>query len=436
MVFNRTISLLILIYGVASLGGIARADRSQSLTLAQALALTLQKSPELDGVSWDIRAAEARILQAGLRPNPELMLESEDITGTGSYKRGDQMQNTLQLTQLVELGGKRQARVRISQSEQQLADWDYQIKRIEVLKQTTVAFIDVLTAQSRVDLAEEIVGLAQKVVSITQKQVEVGKISDIEVTRSSVAAAGARVDLEQAKQDLLVARGYLAAQWGAVVPDFTSVTGDLERIRPHPELETLMARLGRNPQLARWTTERERRRAVLASAQAEGRPDVRLGAGPRLIGKGDDVTLVATVSVPLPLFNRNQGRIAETQANLSKVANEQRAAETRAYAQLNEQYQTLVRASEQLRILERDVLPGANTAVTRILEGYNVGRYSQLDVLEARRTLNDARAQRLRVLAGYQKASTDIDALTASPIDLPCLNTNSKPGWHSQPINN
>ena len=77
------------------------------LTLARALAITLEKSPVLSSFSWDIRAAEARIIQAKLVPNPEISVEGEDFTRADVRSATESMQNTLELSQLIELGGKR-----------------------------------------------------------------------------------------------------------------------------------------------------------------------------------------------------------------------------------------------------------------------------------------------------------------------------------------
>jgi multidrug efflux pump subunit AcrB len=149
MSFQNTAAIFALVTFLA-----APVAYGQRLILAQALARTLQSSPELSSYSWDIRAAEARILQAKLRPNPDLSIESENITGSGDFKDSDEaLENTLQLSQLVELGGKRSARVQEAQSDRQLADWEYQIKRIEVLRETTTRFIEALAAQRKVSAA-------------------------------------------------------------------------------------------------------------------------------------------------------------------------------------------------------------------------------------------------------------------------------------------
>ena len=401
-------------------------DPSESvkpLTLARALASTLERSPQLSAFSWDIRAAEARIIQAKLVPNPEISLGGEDFTRAGVPMATESMVTTLELSQLVELGGKRNSRIREAQLDREGIEWDYQVKRLEVLKLTSLAFIDVLTAQRSVQLAKENVELTEGAVPATQNRVKAGKASNVELVRTNTAVATARIRLTDARRDLETARVHLAAQWGAKKATFPSVTGNLDQLRPIPSLESLNAKLQKNPDLARWTTERQKREATLNLAHAEAKPDLTLRAGPRLLGTSHaDLTLVAGFSIPLPLWNRNQGKIAEAGANVAKAADERAAAEARAYAELNEGYQTLERAAEEVRILRETVLPGAKTAVDQITEGYAAGRFSQLDVLDAQKTYNETRTQYVRALSDFHKAQAQIDALTARPVELPRSN--------------
>lgn len=392
---------------------------ADTLSLPAALAKTLESSPELAAYSWDIRAAEARVLQARLRPNPTASLDVENLTGSGDYAKGEQAERTLQLSQLVELGDKRPARIGEAAAGRTVAELDYQVKRVEVLRAATRAFVDVLAAQRAVALAGETAALAATVTPLTQRRVEAGKASAVEVTRSNLVIASANIELEQSRRTLATARGNLAAQWGARRAEFDSVSGDLDRVREIPSLATLGGKVMRNPQLTRWTAERERREAAVTLARAQGRPDLTVFGGPRVIGKGEAVTGVAGLSIPLPFSNRNQGNIAEAQALASKAGEERRSVETRSFAALNEAYQTLSRAAREVEILRRDVLPGAREAEELVTAGYEAGRFTQLEILDARRTLIGARSQNLRALADYHKAVADIEALTAAPADLP-----------------
>ncbi len=421
MHFLRPFLFLFCLIAAAHAGsdGTAKQPRG-TITLARALALTLEQNPELVAFSWDIRAAEARIIQARLRPNPEISLTAEDVTGSGDFKNGDGGERTLQLSQLVELGGKRTARVEEAQFGRALADFDYQLKRVEVLRATTEAFVDALVAQRRLALSEETLTLFENAVPLTEKRVEVGRSSAVEVTRSNVSVSLAQIGRAQAQRDLLAAKARLAAQWGETTSvRFDGVSGDLDRIGPLPAFPTLVARLSRNPQLARWTAEREKREATLRLQRAQAVPDITAFAGPRVVGNAENVTSgVVGVSIPLPFFNRNQGNIAEADALLSKANPEERAAEARAFGELSVAYQTLARASEEAVVLKENVLPGATQSVELLTAGYEAGRFSQLEILDARRTLTDARNQHLRALADYHKALAQVEALTAAPVEL------------------
>ena len=399
-------------------------ESGEAITLARALALTLERSPQLATFSWDIRAAEARILQAKLVPNPEISWEGEDFTRAGVQSATESMQNTLVLSQLIELGGKRSSRVREAQFDRRAAEWDYQVKRLEVLKSTTLAFIDVLSGQRKVSLAEENVHLAEREIPVTQKKVEAGQASNVELIRTNTEVATARIELTEAMHDLEAARVNLAAQWGAKTATFASVSGNLEQLRPIPSLESLKAKLQANPELAKWATERQKREATLNLARAEAKPDLTVDAGPRLLGASHaDMSLVAGFSIPLPLWNRNQGKIAEAEANVAKTSDEKAAAEAGAYAELNEAYQTLQRAAEEVRMLRDTVLPGAKSVVDQTTEGYATGRFNQLDVLDAQKSYIETRTQYVRALTDFQKAAALIDALTAGPVELPSNGT-------------
>ena len=410
---TRVFSLLLLLAShahAASPGG--------SLSLSDALALSLRQNPELKSYDYDIRAAEARTLQAGLKPNPVLNYSAQNLPGSGPYRGGDIMENTLELGQLVELGGKRLARVNEAAAGRSVAEWAYQVRRVEVLKNTTQAFVAVLAAQRQVQLAEETAALAEKVTPMTQKRVEAGKANAVEFMRSKVAVASAKIEMEQAKRTLATARINLAVQWGAQTADFDSVKGDLEGIKAVPKFSTLVQRIQSNPEIARWSAERDRRYAALAKQKSLAKPDITVSAGPRVLGKGDDISFVVGFSIPLPFKNKNQGGIAEAEAEIAKTDSERKTSEMNVYAQLSAAYQVLLRATTEVELLNKDVLPGAKEAEEAVMQGYEAGRFTQLEILDARRTLIQARNQHLRALTDYHQAQAEIAALTAAPISL------------------
>jgi len=387
-----------------------------ALTLQQALALALAKNPELSAFSWEVRAGEARMLQAGLRPTPVVTFDPQDITGSGGYGGGGRSETTLQLGQLIELGGKRAARMKAAALNRDLAGWDYETRRIAVFAQTAQDFLDVLREQERLLLTEETIRLAQQVVDTVTARVKAAATHAEEATKAEVALASVQIERDQIKRALVAARQRLAANWGSTQPRFERAEGNLDSIAPIPALEHLSQKLAQNPELARWATEFSQRRAALELEKAKAKPDITVGGGYRRKEESSDNTLVLGVSIPLPLFNRNQGNIKEAEYRLAKSQEEQRAAEVRVTTALNQAYQALAAAEAEITALKQKVLPGARSVFETVSEHYREARYSYLEVLDAQRTLFGARSQLLRSLTDYHRAVVAIERLIGEPL--------------------
>jgi cobalt-zinc-cadmium efflux system outer membrane protein len=385
------------------------------LSLRQAFALTLAYNPELAATNYDIRIAEARLLQARLWPNPEVEISGENIAGTDRYSDSDLSENTLLLGQLIELGRKRSARVQEAAAGRTLAEFDYETKKREVFRKTAEQFVELLAAQQRVEVHEGLVRLAYDFEPAVRKRLETGRASDLEKTRIEVVIASARIDLEQARGEVATGRIRLAAQWGSSKPGFGRAVGDLNPIPSVASFDVLAMRLSANPRLARFRTVIAQREGMLAREKAAAVPDLMLRAGPRRIGETNDTTAVVALSVPLPLWNRNQGNIAVAREQVARAGAEQAAISVALMGELAEAYQSLVRSRSTIQILRESVLPGVESALAATNEGYEAGRFSYLEVLDARRATGAARIQHLQALTEYHKAFHAIEALTVDP---------------------
>jgi len=381
------------------------------LTLRQALALALLQNPELSAFTWEIRAAEARTLQAGLRPNPELGLEVENIAGTGAFRGGRSAETTLRLSQVIELGGKRARRLRVAALERDLAAWEYETKRLEVLTAVAQAFVEVLRAQERLEAEAELVRLAGQVLATVAERVKAGKASPVEETKAGVALSTSRVARERARSELEATRKRLAATWGSTTPIFQRIEGAFEIITAPPSAEALAERIVQNPDLARWSTEMQQRQATLDLAGAQKVPDLTAGGGVRHLNEAGAAALVLSFSIPLPVVNRNQGAILEAQHRLAKAGEERRAAIVRVQAALAAAYATLTAAFAEATTLQEEIVPGARRVFEATSEGYRQGKFSLLDVLDAQRTLFEAREQYIEALATYHKAVAEVERL-------------------------
>jgi outer membrane protein, heavy metal efflux system len=388
------------------------------ISLRVALALALRQSPELASYGWEIRARESAAIQAGQPSNPVLDVLFEDLWATGreaEVRRAAQPQATIQLSQLFELGGKRSARRTLAELDRDIAEWDFEAARIDVLTRVTSAFLDVVVSQRAVSLAEQTRALFEQVDQTVRTRVEAGVVSPIEETKAGVTLATARIDEQRTRRALAADRMALAALWGQESALFESAEGDIQPPAVLPAFDTLVQHVVQNPDVARWATEIARRDAARALESARAVPDITVSAGYRRLTDVDSNALVIGAAIPLPFLDRNRAGIQASAERIAGAREEERAAKARVTTALASVYRDLAAAHDEAAALAGSVLPGARSAFGAIEEGYRLGRFGYLDVLDAQRTLVAAEVQYLRALSSVQKAVTQIERLTGVP---------------------
>lgn len=390
------------------------AGDGSELTLYQALQFVLQKNPELAAFSSEIRAFEGTKLQAGLFRNPEFSIEVEDINSSNSAV---QRFTTFRISQLIELGGKRPARVNVATLGQELADQAYAAKRLEIIARTANAFIDVLENQAQVRVVDDTVRLSRAAMEAVARRVEAGKAPPMEEIRSKVAFSTVNIELEQARRGLAAARARLALLWGETEPQFGQALGKLESFIEIPTFEQLIKRLEKNPVILQSIKNIAQREAVVELEKARRIPDITLGAGIRRYLGVDSTTALLDMSIPIPVFNRNQGNELEARHRLNKAVDERMAVELQLRTEFIRTYENLLAARNEIGILRDEVLPGARNAFEITNRGYQLGKFSFLEMLDAQRAFFQNRILYVRALANYQRLINTIEQLVAAPLD-------------------
>lgn len=386
------------------------------LTLAEALARTLRDSPELAPYAYQQRAAEADKLQAGLRPNPELGVTLENFAGTGEERGTRSLESTLSLSQLIELGGKRRERVAVADSSLLRVAGDYDVARLDALAETTRRYIDVVRAQDEIGLAQRAIDLAKQTGDAVERRIRAGAASTAERNRARIASMRADLELQRSQGELDSRRVALSAMWGQSAPDFPALAGDLGTLPPLVDFERFAARLEQSPDLVRYTQERRLREAEVRLAQAEAVPDLTISGGVRRLETGPDYGLVASLNLPLPFANRNQGAIAAAQARVALSESERAAALLRARTVLYGLYQSALQARRQAQALRGDAVNEAEQALTLTQKGFANGRYSLIELADVQRQVLELRSQGLTASADAQRLDTEIERLTGQPI--------------------
>ena len=393
--------------------GAARAQEpapepTDTVTLREAVALVLLRNPELRAFAFELRAAEARRLQAGLRPNPELAFTVENLGGTLPLSDPEL---TLSLGQLIELGGKRRARLEVARREAAVINLDYEAARLVLLFEVHRRFLEALAAENLLRLSQESVRIAEEMLDTVRLKVRAGNTSPAEATRSEVELAKARLEMEVVSQKTLLLRSRLAMLWGEPRAEFRSISGSLDSLVALPSLDTLLVATAKSPELERWEEEVRFRAARLALARAERVPNLDLQAGYRALLESNDHTFVAGLFLPLPFFNRNQGSVAEADLLASKTTELLASAKLSRRLQVVEAYSALSQERTRIEALRDEVIPGARRAYSDLRLGYERGRFSYLDLLEARRTWTAAEREELLSLLTFHTTLAELERL-------------------------
>jgi cobalt-zinc-cadmium efflux system outer membrane protein len=390
------------------------------------------QNPELQEFSWQVRAAEARVLQAGLRPNPELSLELEDVLGSGDFHSADQAQVTLQLGRIIELGGKRAARREVAKRGREMSSRAFETKRVEVLAEVTRRFIGVLARQDEVSLAQTSLELGENTLASAARRVSAGTDSALTREKAATTVARLRIAREHAEHELRVARHDLAATWAGSTPTFKRASGDLYARRALPSFEGIVGRLDTAPEIVTDTSEAQLRAAEARLADAKRTPNLVIDGGARWLEGPGDHSFVFGLSMPLPLSDRNQGGSAAALAELRASEHGAAATKARLHALLFALVQELAHAATALDMLERDILPSAERSLELSRAGFAKGRLSYLDVADAHRTLVEVKRERIETAAAYQEYVLEIERVLGGPIDEEQNDTQSHPKTHQE----
>lgn len=272
----------------------------------------------------------------------------------------------------------------------------------------TTAYFEALIAQERLELAQASVQVAEKATLAASKRVTAGRISPIEESRSKVAEAGVRLELAQALSELSLAKQRLGALWGRIDAGPLSLERPAGDDTALPPFDMLRQQLEAGPQLRRARNQVEREEAQVRLERAQRVPDLTVTVGSQRDNQIGHNQAVVGVSFPLPLFNRNQGNMLAALRRTDKARSDLDAERLRVSQALSEAYQRAQLAQQEIASITTDILPVAQTTYNAAVTGFEAGKFSFLDVLDAQRTLFQTRAQYLRALSDRYRSVADL----------------------------
>ena len=371
------------------------------ISLQAALALAMEHNPGLRAAAQALAASEGALIQSRARPNPELAYSQEDT-------RRETRSMTLQWNQSIEIGGKREARMKAAGHGRELARAELEAAQAGLRADVRTAFANVLAGQQRVQLHQKTLEIAGSARDAAAKRVLAGKVAPLEETKARVAESSAELALAQARSGLRVARQQLAALWGAQPAAFGSAVGELAQLPVLPDEGLMLEKLEHSPQMLRAQQAVFQARSVAELERAKRLPDPSVSLGMKRAQEVGRNQLVVGISVPLPILDSNRGNQLQALRLADKAEDELLATRQQMYAQLQQQREQLQSSRAQAEQLAQQVLPAAESAYEVAAKGFALGKFSYLEVLDAQRTLAEARSLYLEQLVATHQAAADI----------------------------
>lgn len=387
------------------------AEPSGEITLDVALSAAIKRHSSLAASRSGVEACKGALLQAGVFPNPVLFGEAEEFGGSGDYAGTDAMASRVGIAQEFLLGGKISKQVKEAQAALRIAELEHLASVVEISAQVEQRFLNVHTLRERLHIQSEQLNIMEKTHDVVTKRVKSGDASPLDIARSQVELSTAFIEMQQTIKALETARYTLAASWGSSAPRSLSVSAHYE-YADEPNEQELNKALEQSPAWQLLTAQIVQADAAYELARANAVPDIELGGGYQHFNETDDHAFFLELSIPIPVFDRNQGRVAETAALRQKAGQDRNAGFLALRNELQAAWRNVVAARQSLLSVDQKVYPAAQQSYESIRKAYQAGAVDIVGLLDAQRTWVETRTLRLEMLNELETGMIEIRRLT------------------------
>ena len=415
-------------FAVLAAGCVAMADApaQTQLDMPAALAEAVANNPGLRASRARVEAATGRAIQSRLWPNPSLEFSAQQVpVNRGGFS---QSENLAGVAQTVPFPGKKQLDARIGAKEISAAEWDYLVRELELVRDVKVAFWRALAAQKKLEAASALADTARSTAGAVRKRVELGAAPEQEQLRAEIEQERVGVGLTAAQCELGEARKSLAPLLGRRSGNLSPLAGELSQQVQLPGLDQARDQiLSRHPAIQALLADRERAELELRRAKLDPLPDPTFGIAAGRDTGADATIMEFRVSLPLPLFDRAQGRQREARARTDIARNDLSAMELRLIRDLAVLDERLRAAGRQVESYRARILPKADGALQLVRAGYDAGKFGLLDILDTQRTATEVRLAYYDKLLELNTAQAQLEALLMKDLRSPLPQKETQP---------
>ncbi len=375
-------------------------------TLEALESLALGHNPTLAQAAAAVDADRGIYDQVGRYPNPQIGYLRSDSSGTGSQSQG------VFVSQEFVTAGKLKKNRAIEAWDMQRLSWDAEAQRMRVLNDLKIRYYELLGAQQAVALSQDLVRIATEGYETTERLSRAQQASRKDLLQAKVQMNTVRLNLREAEHRYDSAWSALAVLVG--VPDLerAPVVGKLAEETPDLDWNECWTQLeAQSPQMQAALSRVQFARSELARESVEAIPNLSV----QVVAERDRATNSSTVStlfsVPVPVFNRNQGNIHRAHAEIRQASAEVERVRLVLEDLLNEAFRRYKTARDQVASLRGEIVPDSQETLQLTTQGYKQGEYGILEVLAARQTYFESSLAYVEALTELQKVTTEIQGL-------------------------
>ncbi len=388
-----------------------------SLSLKQCVEISLSRNPLWLSAEEDYQASLARVRQAKAFPQPSLEFDSDLQPGLLHFRQSGE--SYLGLSQTLEFPGRRSLRGKIAsfESREYLADKD--LLRLEIVFQVKEAFYSVLLAGEKHKYAAQDLDLARDFLEKAKAKYEAGDVAKVEVVRAGVEASKAATAVKLAENDVLLAKARLNYFLGRTKLEPLEIRGNLVRASAPIDREALVQKaVSARPEIERSKSSMAKEERRKTEAVMSYLPDFDLSLSRHRLA-GETTTWDFTLSFPIPLFfwQPARGRIAETQANIRSLERQSEDLVNRISLEVGEACFNARTAADQIALFEKEILAQAEDVYNLILFSFQEGEIGGIELIDARRTLLEARKAYADALYNYSITLAVLEKSVGGPLE-------------------
>ena len=401
---------------IASTFASAQESITGVISLRDALETTLAAHPRLRSFPLRAEALLGEKETAELKPAFRVEAEIEDALGTGDIKDFTGAEATLRLSNVVEMGNKRAARVGLANRRIEVLDAEQQVVELDLLTDVVRRFIDVASAQELVALQSRATAIAEQTVSLLEPLVRAGQTPQLELDRANSALTRAQVAEQSAGAMLASARIRLANMWASNSPQFVAVESNLLTVGQAEPIESILAGLESNPDIEIYASEFRLLEAELLLAQSSQHGDIGWSAGIRHLKEIDDTGFAFGVSIPLFNKARASGAVRTARANMQEMEMRRLATLNAISGEVLSLHQLLQQAVLEVNTLQQSVIPTLESVQEQIQTAYAAGNYSYVELISAQQEYLDAQLSQISSATNAHKIRAEIERLSGLPL--------------------